>query len=65
MKKILILNKYYHPKIGGIEKVVKQHAEALQEKGYLVDILCCHENIFVSENLNIGGVNVFKKTTLF
>lgn len=65
MKKILILNKYYHPKIGGIEKVVKQHAEALRENGYEVDVLCCHESILKSEKLNIRSVNIFKKTTLF
>lgn len=39
MKKILLVNKYYHPDIGGVETVVQQHAQLLKYE-YSVTVLC-------------------------
>ncbi len=39
--KILEVNKYYPPWIGGIETVVKQVAEGFSDRGQQVTVLCC------------------------
>lgn len=41
--KILLVNKFYDPTIGGVESVVKQHAEFFAESGHDVTVLCCHD----------------------
>lgn len=42
--KILQINKFYHPLIGGVETVVKQYAEFLAEKGNMVAVLTAHDS---------------------
>jgi len=39
--RILLVNKFYDPIIGGVESVVKQHAAFLREQGHEVTVLCC------------------------
>jgi len=42
MKKILQINKFYYPKIGGVERIVRQIGEELnKDSDFLVDVLCC------------------------
>ncbi len=65
MKNILIINKYFWPKIGGIEKVAEQHAKALSKSGFDVDILCCHESKNKSQEINLDGLKIYKRATLF
>lgn len=64
--KILILNKYYHPKIGGIETVVRQHARHLVKRGHSVDILVCNEEPKKKSKTYLDqDISVTKSKTLF
>ncbi len=63
--KILQINKFYPPKIGGVEKVVQDLAEGLNEKGYSCDVLCASENSFSSKKEKINGVTVSRCGSLF
>ena len=38
--KALLVNKFYHPKIGGVETAVRQYAEALVKAGHEATVLC-------------------------
>ncbi|HQB50887.1 MAG TPA: glycosyltransferase [bacterium] len=40
-KKILQINKFYYPHLGGVETVVKDIAEELDSDNWLVDVLVC------------------------
>jgi glycosyltransferase involved in cell wall biosynthesis len=42
--RILHLSKYYHPYRGGIEKVIKELAEASVKQGHNVTVICSSEN---------------------
>lgn len=42
--KILLVNKFYDPTIGGVESVVKQHAAFLTAQGHEVTVLCCSDS---------------------
>jgi len=61
--KILQINKFYYPWIGGVESVVKQIAEGLNKKNnYQVDVLVCQPKGKKSIE-NIDGVNVFRASS--
>ncbi|MCU5783449.1 group 1 glycosyl transferase [Alcanivorax balearicus MACL04] len=45
--RILLVNKFYDPTIGGVESVVKQHAAFLREQGHEVTVLCCSDRFAV------------------
>ena len=56
--KILEINKFYYPKIGGVEKVVQDIAEGLNNQGgFKIDVLACVPAGKGSESL-INGVRV-------
>ncbi|WP_333494606.1 glycosyltransferase [Kluyvera sp. CHPC 1.251] len=60
MKKILIVNKYFSPDIGGVETVVKQHAYILKND-YIIKVLCVSKNFSLfSKNECIDGVTVLR-----
>lgn len=40
--RILMVNKFYPPDIGGVETVVAQYAKAATDAGHLVEVLTCH-----------------------
>lgn len=64
MRKILIVNKYYSPDVGGVETVVKQHAQILNDD-YLVQVICVNKHFsFFSKNETIDGVNVLRCSSL-
>ncbi|MBY0385512.1 glycosyltransferase, partial [bacterium] len=42
--RILHLSKYYHPYRGGIEKVIKELAEAALLEGHDVTVICSSES---------------------
>lgn len=57
--KILHLSKYYHPYRGGIEKVIKELAEAALAQGHQVTVICSSEtNQKITEMVN--GVRVIR-----
>lgn len=62
MKKILQINKFYYPKIGGIERIVQQIAEGLnKESGFQIDVLCCDKKEELEE---VNGVRVWRTKIL-
>lgn len=56
--KILQVNKFYYPWIGGVEKVVQDLSEGLKEQADIT-VLACHPKGKLSKE-NIFGVNVVK-----
>lgn len=62
--KILQINKFYYPWVGGVEKIVQQIAEGLNEENNLkIDVLACNsKNERVIEEVN--KVKVFRAKTL-
>ncbi len=65
-KKLLVVNKQYHPFIGGVETVAKQYAEWCVESGFDVTVLC----LTTSKNKNvafevINGVKVIRVHSFF
>ncbi|EEW7080993.1 glycosyltransferase, partial [Escherichia coli] len=64
MKKILLVNKYYHPDIGGVETVVQQHAQLLKYQ-YSVTVLCISKEFsWYTKNEFINGVKVIRCSSL-
>lgn len=57
--RILHLSKYYHPYRGGIEKVIKELAEAALEQGHDVTVICSSENNQRVEE-TVNGVRVIR-----
>ena len=57
--KILLVNKLYHPWIGGIETVTKDLAEGLRGQGFETEVLACVPRGSASDE-TIGGVPVHK-----
>lgn len=58
--KILHINKYYAPYIGGIERVVQDIAEGLQKKGFENEVLVCGEKNAVD---SVHGVTIYRTKT--
>ncbi len=64
--KILQLNKFYYPTLGGIETIVKQVSEGLgKSDNWQVDVLTCNVKTNI-QNIteNINGVTVFRAKSL-
>lgn len=57
--KILHLSKYYHPYRGGIEKVIKELAEAALSKGHDVTVICSSESKQKKVEI-VNGVRVIR-----
>ena len=55
--RVLQIGKFYHPVKGGIETVVQEIAEGLQESGVEVNVLCFSEDATFSQE-KIAGVEV-------
>lgn len=52
-KKVVIFTGYYLPSIGGVQKIVKELAEKLNERGYMVEVITCNtENVLINEKIN-------------
>lgn len=57
--RILMVNKFYPPDIGGVETVVAQYARAAKQAGHVVEVLACHSRSGVATQIEeIGGVRV-------
>ena len=66
MKKILCVNKYYKPVVGGVETVVRNINHVVRDSGYEVIQLCCHNHFSAfTTRENIDGVLVIRVSTLF
>lgn len=64
--KILILNKMYHPDIGGVETITKQYAEWLSSENYEVTVLTTkRKSNFKVETKMINNVKVISHSPLF
>ena len=64
--KILILNKMYHPDIGGVETITKQYAEWLNSDNHTVTILTTSsKSNFKIVTKTINGVKVISHSPLF
>lgn len=65
MKKLLIVNKFYSPDIGGIETVAKQYADSANDAGYDVTVLCINSSPSLkSKEEVINGVNVVRCSSM-
>lgn len=63
--KILYINKFYHPWIGGIETVCQKLAEGVAKtKINKVAVLCCNDK-YKRERFILNKVRIFKSATLF
>jgi rhamnosyl/mannosyltransferase len=63
--KILLVNKFYHPKIGGVETVVRQYAEALAKAGHEATVLCASDVFAAStKNERLDGVEILRCSSL-
>ena len=62
--RILHVNKYYSPWIGGVESVVKEVSEGLRSLGVDVNVLVCQEKGKPSAVEQIDGIHVTKTKTI-
>ncbi|NWF77964.1 MAG: glycosyltransferase family 4 protein [Chloroflexi bacterium] len=59
MKQILVFAAYFHPHVGGYEKIVYELSRRLVQKGYEVDIVTCNtERTLACEELD--GLHVYR-----
>lgn len=59
--KVLMINKYYTPDVGGVETVIQQHAEHLSRQGHDITVLCVKKNFSLhTDHEVINGVNVIR-----
>ena len=62
--KILQINKLYHPVVGGIETIVRQTAEGINNTGgFTVDVLACNDR-FKTTTGTIQGVSVTRASSI-
>jgi rhamnosyl/mannosyltransferase len=62
--KILQINKLYYPVVGGIETIVKQTAEGINNRdGFTVDVLVCN-NRFRTTHETVHGVSVTRASSI-
>lgn len=65
MYRILQINKAYHPKIGGVETIIKQYSEVLEKEGYDVEVLTVHhERNFKTSTEEMSGIKVTRCSSL-
>lgn len=63
-KKLLLVNKFYHPEIGGVETVVAQYAAFARDK-FDVTVLCISRNFRLKTSIEtIDGVKVIRLSSL-
>ncbi len=63
--KVLLVNKLYHPSIGGVETVVRQYASWLAAAGHDVTVLCVSWGFSLrTERSEIDGVKVVRCSSL-
>lgn len=63
--KILQVNKYYYPWLGGVETIVRQLGEGVNDgSDFISEVLCCN-NKFTREKVKINGVKVCRARRLF
>lgn len=62
-KKVLQVNKFYYPTIGGIERVVQQIAEGLREQNEMSILVCSNDIHYKQEE--ISGVPIERMPKLF
>ncbi len=61
---VLQINKLYYPLIGGIETIVRQTAEGInQSGGFTVDVLACNDT-FTTAHESVNGVSVVRASSL-
>lgn len=59
MKRILIFAAYFHPHVGGYEKVVYELSRRLVQRGYGIDILTCNtERALAYEE--VDGIHIYR-----
>ena len=59
--RILQVNKFYAPYVGGVETVARQLAEGAVERGHQVRVLTCNHTVkSISQTEQIGGVEVWR-----
>lgn len=64
-KSVLIINKYYHPIIGGVETVVRQYAQMLRDSGFDVTVLSAKKDFsVVSDFSREDGIRVIRCASL-
>jgi rhamnosyl/mannosyltransferase len=57
--RILMVNKFYPPHIGGVETVVAQYAGAARNAGHVVEVLTCHSRKGIPTQIEeVDGVRV-------
>jgi glycosyltransferase involved in cell wall biosynthesis len=59
MKRILIFAAYFHPHIGGYEKIVYELSRRLVQSGYEIDILTCNTER-VAANEELDGIHIYR-----
>jgi len=63
--KVLFVNKFYHPVVGGVETVVRQYAEALAGAGHQATVLCASgKPSLKTETSEVNGVQVIRAPSL-
>jgi len=59
MKRILIFAAYFHPHIGGYEKIVYELSRRLVQSGYEIDILTCNTEMAPAYE-ELDGIHVYR-----
>ena len=59
MKRILIFAAYFHPHIGGYEKIVYELSRRLVQSGYEIDVLTCNTER-VAANEKLDGIHIYR-----
>ncbi len=63
--KVLQINKFYHPVVGGIETVVRQIAEGINGRDdFVVDVLACSDRPGTPASEDIDGVHVTRARSM-
>lgn len=63
-KKVLLVNKFYFPHIGGVETVVQQYAKVLNSDYELVILTCQSARSFLSKEETIDGIKIIRCASL-
>lgn len=64
-KNILIINKMYYPDVGGVETIVKQHAEWLHNSGHNVTVLTANSKTWIKTSIQtINNIKVVRCSSI-